>query len=569
MKKFGKLAKNKATIKRRSILFFMLLSLWGMFGCSDDVDAPKKDEVTVVLQEGDASRISIDNSGVVPLRSAVESASKSALKSAGNIVEDDEKVSDMPLVLIAEVDALTYNGTVLRSTHVCVNGDYAYVSYNYEGDSYQGAVDMIDISDPYNPSLITSAVFPNTDISSIAYSNDALYLAGAREFIDGDDTNPAVLLKMTLNGGSLTEDIELIDMVGYVGTDVAIGDSYFYGVSGDNGILGAYNYSDNSLTASVSLNDLRAVGVTNGQVVVLQNEGIQVFEASTLNKILDFPTSTDVTEAKRTLDFYTSSVLAAEGADGTGIYNLTTGEKQNSIPVADATGLELAPDEIVTNAVSVNDEHIFIANGGVGVSVVKINSESITDLTDFGSLDLDGSANYVKSEDDLVFVADGFGGLKILKMVTENNDGNNGSGTIDCTQYPSYTGGNWLNVNSGETLAYNGSASLTGVNVNQNLTWCGSLAVSQNINVNSGGVFYMKGSMVAGTYNGNTSLAINANSKLIMEGSLTVYGNLILNSNSTLEFAGSGCTITVFGTVTKGDNVTITGTYNDSYNKLN
>ncbi len=569
MRKLVKLAKSKATIKRRSILFFILLSLWGMFGCNDDVDTPKKDEVTVVLQEGDASRISIDNSGVVPLRSAVESASKSALKSAGNIAEDGETVSDMPLVLVAEVDALTYNGTVLRATHVCTNGDYVYVSYNYEGDSYLGAVDMIDISDPYNPGLIASAVFSDTDISSIAYYNNTLYLAGAREFIDGDDTNPAVLLKMTLNGGSLTEDIELIDMVGYVGTDVAIGDSYFYGVSGDNGILGAYNYSDNSLTASVSLSDLRAVGVTNGQVVVLQNEGIQVFEASTLNKTLDFPTSTDVTEAKRTLDFYTSSVLAAEGADGTGIYNLTTGEKQNSIPVADATGLELAPDEIVTNAVSVNDEHIFIANGGVGVSVVKINSESITDLTDFGSLDLDGSANYVKSEDDLVFVADGFGGLKILKMVTENNDGNNGSGTIDCTQYPSYTGGNWLNVNSGETLAYNGSASLTGVNVNQNLTWCGSLAVSDNINVNSGGVFYMKGSMVTGTYNGNTSLAINANSKLIMEGSLTVYGNLILNSNSTLEFAGSGCTIAVFGTVTKGDNVTITGTYTDSYNKLN
>ena len=130
-----------------------------------------------------------------------------------------------------------------------------------------------------------------------------------------------------------------------------------------------------------------------------------------------------------------------------------------------------------------------------------------------------------------------------------------------------YKGGQWLNVNGGESLAYNGSASLKGVNVNAKLTWCGSLAVSQNININSGGEFYMKGSLASGS-NG-MSLAINSNSKLIIEGSLVVYGDLILNSNSTLEFAGSGSTITVFGKVTKGSNVTITGTYTDTFNKLN
>ena len=31
-----------------------------------------------------------------------------------------------------------------------------------------------------------------------------------------------------------------------------------------------------------------------------------------------------------------------------------------------------------------------------------------------------------------------------------------------------------------------------GVNVNANLTFCGSLSVAQGLNINSGGVFYMK-----------------------------------------------------------------------------
>ncbi len=567
MKKLVKLNEKKSkTFKRVSyFLFFAVLTIIGLSGCNDDSDDIDNtiDDPTVVIQQGDAERLSTENAGVVALRSAANTTKSASLSG------EEEIVSDMPLVLVAEVEALTYNGTVLRSTHVCINGDYAYASYNYEGSTYLGAVDMIDISDPYNPFLVESAIFTETDISSIAYADNTLYLAGAREFIDGDDTNPAILLKMNLNNGSLTDDVEIIDMPGYVATDVALGDNYIYGVSGDNGILGAYSYNDNSLAASASLSDLRSVGVNNGQVVILQNGSIRTFDASTLTQNLSFSTPTDVTEAKRTIDFYGTNVLASEGANGTGIYSLSNGEKLTSIPVADATGLDVADDEVVTNAVSVNNEHIFIANGGVGVSVVSINSENIADLTDFGSLDLDGSANYVKSEAGFVFVADGFGGLKILKIATIDNGSDGGSGELDCSQYPAYTGGNWLNVNSGQTLEYSGSASVTGVNVNQNLTWCGSLATSSNLNVNSGGIFYMKGSLAVGNMNGTTSLAINASSKLIMEGALVIYGDLILNSNSTLEFSGAGSTITIYGNVTIGNNVTITGTYTDTYNKLN
>ncbi len=75
-------------------------------------------------------------------------------------------------------------------------------------------------------------------------------------------------------------------------------------------------------------------------------------------------------------------------------------------------------------------------------------------------------------------------------------------------KFPTYKGGEWLNVNSGENLNYQGSASLQGINVNQNLTFCGSLSVAQGINVNSGGVFTMKGSMAQGNYN-NPYLSFN------------------------------------------------------------
>ena len=80
----------------------------------------------------------------------------------------------------------------------------------------------------------------------------------------------------------------------------------------------------------------------------------------------------------------------------------------------------------------------------------------------------------------------------------------------------------------------------------------------------------MKGSLAQGqVHNPYNSLNVNSNAKLKIEGSVVIYGNLVLNSGATLEFVGSGSSITIHGSVTKGNNVTITGTYTDTFNKLN
>ena len=539
------------------------LSAFILLGCAT-TDISKKNVPVVIQSDNLAARLSQANSGVIPLDSA--STAKKAPRAAGSgTTTTSSVVSDMPLALIAEVAAPTYNGLTLRATHVAVQGTLAYVSYNYEGDKYLGGLDVIDITDPNKPKLVQSAVFPDTDISSLCYADGYLYMAGAKDSYSDNGTGPAVLMKMKLNSGNLSDDIQLTGLTGYVGTDVKTADNYVYAVSGSNGVIGAYTSNDNKLQASLALSDLRAVGVNNGQVIAFQNGTINVLSPTTLTKISNFSTSTDVAQAKRTIDFYNNSVLTSEGDHGVGVYNLSTGTKINTIPVATVTDPTINVSEVVSNAVSINNEHIFVANGAAGVTVHKIVSNKIDNLVDFGNLVLAGSANFVISSNGYVFVADGFGGLKILKLLSVDPTTGQPT-TIDCTQYPTYTGGNWMNVNSGETLAYNGAASLSGINVNSNLTWCGSLAVSEQLNINSGGLFYMKGSLSFGA--SGKSLIINANSKLKIEGSLVIFGNLILNSGATLEFAGAGSTITVFGSVTKGTNVTITGTYTDSFNSL-
>lgn len=549
-------------MKKNSIPL-ICLSAFILFGCAT-TDISKKSVAVVIQSDNLTARLSQANSGVIKLDSA-STAQKAPRVAGSSTTTTSSVVSDMPLALIAEVAAPTYNGLTLRATHVAVQGTLAYVSYNYEGDKYLGAIDVIDITDPNKPKLVQSAVFPDTDISSLCYADGYLYLAGAKDSYSDNGTGPAVLMKMKLSSGNLSDDIQLTGMTGYVATDVKTADNYVYATSGSNGVIGAYTSSDNKLQSSLALSDLRAIGVNNGQVIAFQNGTINVLSLATLTKISGFSTSTDVAQAKRTIDFYGNSVLTSEGAHGVGVYNLSTGTKINTIPVATVTDPTINISEVVSNAVSINNEHIFVANGAAGVTVHKIVSNKIDNLIDFGNLVLAGSANFVISSNGYVFVADGFGGLKILKLLSVDPTTGQPT-TIDCTQYPIYTGGNWMNVNSGETLAYNGAASLSGINVNSSLTWCGSLAVSEQLNINSGGVFYMKGSLSFGA--SGKSLIINANSKLKMEGSLVIFGNLILNSGATLEFAGAGSTITVFGSVTKGTNVTITGTYTDSFNSL-
>ena len=107
------------------------------------------------------------------------------------------------------------------------------------------------------------------------------------------------------------------------------------------------------------------------------------------------------------------------------------------------------------------------------------------------------------------------------------------------------------------------------MNSNSHLNWCGALSVAQALNINSNGNLYIKGSLAQGSAaNPYLALTVNSNATLKVEGNVVIYGNLVLNSNSNLEFVGSGSSITIYGNVIKGNNVDITGTFVDTFDKL-
>lgn len=527
----------------------LTLALCGLFlfhACqSDDIGGGDEKVILNTNSESLTKRIDLSGSGVLDLVSPLEVTGKVAESQAGTF----------PMSLLAEVSPPAYNGKILMATHVDVKDSYVYVSYNTQGDAYLGGIDVIDVSSPNNPKLVVQAILPNIDISTVLYDNGKLYIAGAVDVDFNKVTTSAFVAQMPLQSGLLTNDYVLNSLAGFVGTGIAVADAKYYAVSGNNGVVAKLDKITNLIETTIAVDDLRAMGRIDNKIVVLSGTaGVKVYNAGTLNLESSFVTSTDAAEAKRTIDFQGNNLLVSKGYEGFGVYNLSgTLQQSFSVPTA-AVGID--QNDVVTNAVSVNGDYVYVANGAAGISVYKTTAGTLELL---GTIALSGSSNYVKSVGDYIYVASGNGGLKIVKKVTVPS--------IDCSSFATYNGGQNLNVNSDDDLKYQGSASLKTVNVSANLTFCGSLAISQGVNINNKGVFIMKGSMAQGQYNSNSS-NFNINGTLKIEGSVVVYGNLVMNSGAKLEFLGSDSEITIYGKVTKNNGVTITGTYKDTFNKL-
>lgn len=534
---------------RKSILVFSILTLALVTSCTDPGDSNSQtnsDKNAIVINDNQSQlnqRLDLSNSGVI---SIVNASTKKTL---------DTESSQFPLTQIAEFNApKDNNGKTLQASHVAVNGNYAYVSYVLQGNEYSGAIDMIDISDPYKPKLVMSALIPDTDITSLVYTNGNLIIAGAANPDKNPELkSPAIAMNMQLSAnGSLTTDVKLTDISSFVATDVAANSINYFITTGNTGGLFKFDNSTKEIVGSKSIEDLRSVAINNDKVVTLSGtKGINIYNASNLELTKSFSNWTDdAQDAKRTIDFIGDKILVSEGYQGLGVYNMTSGSKIQSISLTPIATAEL--DDVVTNAVSVNGDYVFVANGGNGLNVYKSGDQ----LTLVGTVGIDGSANYVKSSGNYFFVASGKGGLKIIKMekpaVTNN---------INCTGLPAYNGSQELNVNSGQNLGYSGSTAINKANINATLTHCGALTIQSDVNINSNGIFKMYGSLSQGKYQQTNGTKLIVNGELQIEGSVVIWGDLVMNNNAKVTFLGNDSSIIVYGKVTKNGNVAITGKY--------
>ncbi len=529
--------------------------------CSDEttiyVDDLQEDVVLETNQTKLQSSISFDHSGVLDILEEDKLSNKSARLA-------DDPAGDYPLTLVAQVKAPTYQGRgELTASHVDIDGNYAYVSYNTAGEEYFGAIDIIDIGDPNNPVLTSRVFYLNADINAVKYNSGFVYVAGG---IDAEQsaqaTTNSFVGKIQANSGRFDLDagISYGFQEGFNANDLTLRNGLVWVTSGKDGTLTSYNQTDLQIQDEMAFTDLRSLAWDGDKVALLDtNTGIRILNSDlTVDK--EIAISTNFGDfSKKTIDFDGDRIIVAEAGKGAGVYSYSSGSLIEYVPILLNPESAEAGD-IVTNAVATNDKLMLMANGAAGLCL----SEDVGTGTDpFGIIQLEGSINYVASKGDYVFAASGREGLQIIKLNRPTQSLAN-----KCAQLPTYQGSSKVIVPEGEIAGYRGSKRLNNITVNGSLTLCGIWTVRNTVTIGDGALYEMAGTMIVGRNSRRRSITVGENSTMRIEGNLVIFGDLILEDGSTLEFIGDNSLVSIFGDVQRNGDVTIRGEFRDVRNKF-
>lgn len=318
-------------------------------------------------------------------------------------------VTGMGLRLIATVDSPVVDGTTLQATDVRFVGDRVYATYGVRGETFLGALQVIDVADVEQPRVEAEAIFPSTDLAKLAGAGSRLLVAAQ------DQLQGGTLELFELGGGSFSFERSLTTG-SYASTYVTLEgyDAYVsYGDAG-GGIVRFDLSGDEPLRAEeLSVEDARwaqplpggrmaAVAGTPSRLVRLEAPGAAGPRAQTVAMIAGASVGAPTWAERREDLLFLSSDEA-----GLLIYDLRDLSRLGQLPTTgNANGPALALDGRVA----------ILANGEEGLVVADVLDPSDPrTLATIDVVDDAGSANAVAVRGELIALADGLGGVKLLE----------------------------------------------------------------------------------------------------------------------------------------------------------
>ncbi|MEO2063632.1 MAG: hypothetical protein ABGW97_11670 [Christiangramia sp.] len=527
---------------------------------SSETDFQEQQFKTNTSEEELQQAIKFDETGVIGV-------------SSPDLNRDASDVALFAIEQIGYLEAPVINNTALHATHVDVRGDFAYVSYNKEGATYMGAIDIVDVSNKYEPRLVSRMKTDYADINSLYVdATGTIVFTGASEN-GGDNGNFTLLGFVNTANGNFSSDFSIDEGIsGYAGVHVFEYHDNTVFLSGANGIAGALkNFTTAQDFSSYREFDQRDIryGEFNGEsMAMLSGEGKLMnisLDDSDFNELSSISISNLTPESKRTLTWYGDNVIISQGGQGAGIYNFSSNTELANLPLKmhpDATFV--SEGDKVTNAVSTDGNFVYMANGGAGLDILKLDSSFGT--IGEGIAEISGSANFVQAKGEYIYLASGTG-LHILRILTSDDTAVSDS-FLDCESYDIYTGDKNLTIPSDVEVSYSGLVNLKHLNVNGTLNVCGDLIVEKSTNLASQSSLNMNGNFTLGNQKNSENLVINSDSKLKISGNMTIYGDLYISSGGILEFVGDDSSIYVTGEVKINSGGMVTGTFEDQSDKF-
>ncbi|MEX1275012.1 MAG: hypothetical protein WEE20_03720 [Bacteroidota bacterium] len=397
------------------IIAAMLLAL--MAGCKEQTTGPEE-----ILDETDG-RITITNDETVLNDRVTITDEDIAVEEAG--LGKGTRTMAFSLKLIAEIKSPRVSGQTLQATSIALVDGYAYVSFMMIGVTAIGGVDAVELKKGSNPKLKSQATFADTDVISVSYHNDNVYLSGATGNPAFDV--PAVVEVIDAPGGKFKlKNSFRRQLKSYAATSIAAGSSGIYTTTGNTGGLFVLVGDTLTIQSEAPLDDARWVGYDDTYLVVVQGTPgrITVYNKASLAHLSTYNfDGASIAESKSTVQIIGGKALIAAGDGGVVLMNLLTGAVVGSIPRTIVAGLD--PSVTVTNAVAASGKYVFISNGEAGVYVAESSHDlgqntggiPIT-LKVLGKLKFKNlqSVNHVAFDGSDLVIASGLGGVKIVRM---------------------------------------------------------------------------------------------------------------------------------------------------------
>ena len=286
------------------------------------------------------------------------------------------------------------------------------------------------------PSLRSSLQFATSDVSAVFTDGSWAYAATATS--DLGFTSPSVLERIRIQSDRFQIDPGnmRIRLTSFAATSAMATNNHVYATSGNGGHVFAFDDNTLALVGQYALADARWVAWDDpgNRVVVLQGTPgrLAVFQENsfpggsmTLLNTYSFP-GANVAEAKSAVEVAGSKAYIAAGTAGVQVMCLSTGAIIATVPIPNPASLGLDPSVVVTNAVTVDNDLMFISNGEAGVYAAA-GSRSFEDtscspmtITVLGKLRFSNlqSVNHVVYRNDRLFIAAGVGGTKVVDVNT-------------------------------------------------------------------------------------------------------------------------------------------------------
>ncbi|WP_422353909.1 DUF4114 domain-containing protein [Roseivirga pacifica] len=412
---------------KKTVKFILLLLFVGASCKQSDID-PILEENGVDVVELSKSFSSVDHVNIVNQATQVNALTENDLN-----VEDEYYWTH-----IAEVAPLELNGETLSASSISLHNNIAYVTYHKRGNVHLGALELINLSDPDNPSSLGFIPFEHADINAVTvdpYEEGTIWIAGSSNKIGAAlyklqftanstlISSSRINLSKALNGATSASANGIFCTLEHVYVSAGKSNGGVFRVNKTNlrdisvdEFYGAKGIAGNNVQG---IDYFASLAVSDVSTIKIQNEltdDVQFIEQGvSAHQTVDLPH-----DGKYELQF--SPFLPNE------LYYTSASNGVQSIDIVTGSVLKTTDPSLLpkgnTNGLYVDEEFIFLANGEDGLSIALLEDAEqtnvISPLFQWDLPEKPASVNFVTAQDGYIFVAKGLGGFHVLKYEEQN-----------------------------------------------------------------------------------------------------------------------------------------------------